>query len=88
MFQISPVQTKEVGKKGASSQKRELGSTDYNVIASPRPPLNGIRSAQCIGMISIISASVFADPIEIPNAGFALFHGKTRPENPGENQMI
>jgi hypothetical protein len=39
-------------------------------------------------MISIISASVFADPIEIPNAGFALFHGKTRPENPGENQMI
>ena len=37
---------------------------------SPHVPLNGIRSAKCIGMISIISASVFADPIEVPNAGF------------------
>lgn len=70
MFQISPVQTKEVGQKWASSQKTITWLCRLRCHCLPMTPLNGIRSAQYIGMISIISAAVFADPIEIPNAGF------------------
>ena len=70
MFQISPGQTKEVGQKWASSQKTITWLYRLRCRCLPMTPLNGIKSAQCIGMISIISAAVFADPIEIPNAGF------------------